>query len=120
MGAVLEAVSIPGEVRTVVEHHLATADRLRQIWWFPTPPESERRVYVLEVDDEALPEQGPRALAWAFSALHDYPAVAVAMVTPADWQRIESGALLLPAGWDWGRRVLVYDADAPGANGSRA
>lgn len=118
--AQLETHPPPGEtvtaefVRRLAELHFETEDTIESIVWFK--PDEEAQIHLLEVNRTALPTG--RVQLFRFAPSEDVPfPIMIADVTPSEWEKIQSGDIPLPEGWDLDSMTLFgRPSDVPGGD----
>lgn len=92
-------------VKTLVGWHAEGQDDLDAIYLFP---DSSGQVVRLVEVCRSFAETGDVAPV-SFGASAEFPfKSSVALVTPAQWKDIQSGALSPPQGWEWGKQKQVW------------
>lgn len=85
-------------VANLAESHSGADESILEIWSFDDP--AGRVVRFVEVSDAELPAENGVVHAVRFGASPDFPFVSeIAMLSPADWQRVHDGSLKLPESW---------------------
>lgn len=94
----------PTAVQTLAQWHFESEERPQRIFCFPDP--AAQVVRLLEVT-YLVPETGEfYPIEFGPTAEMPYRTV-VAQVTPAEWERIQTGEMPLPAGWNLATRWEV-------------
>lgn len=93
-------------VRTLARDHARDDKGIREIWSFDDP--SGEALRFVEVYDEQLPAENGVVQAVVFGRSPESPyALEIALLSRADWDRVQKGTLKLPEHWAGspGRRV---------------
>ena len=90
--------------RTLARWHAALDRPNFEVYAFPDPDRCTVRL--IEVSDDFPCAE--RVWPVTFGASEEFPfRSSVALVTPADWQRILSGGMALPEGWNLSQRQRI-------------
>lgn len=86
-------------VRSLAREHARVDRSIREIWSFDDPAGKVVRVIEVYGDHLLPPENGVvQAVRFGRSSTSPFP-LEIALLSLADWKRLEKGALLLPSGW---------------------
>lgn len=96
-------------IAALADDHLQVDPSIKEIWSFDDP--AETIVRLVEVSDAPeLPSENGAVTTVAFGPSPDFPFRSeIALLTREDWERVHSGSLRLPQGWELGRARRVGD-----------
>lgn len=88
-------------IQALVDHWFQTDDHLQAVYHFELPDPTDPHVTVLLLQvTEATPTSPDQVVTYGFAPSKDFQfPLALAQVTPAEWEDIKSGKLPLPEGW---------------------
>lgn len=88
-------------IQALVDHWFQTDDQLQAVYHFEIPDSTDAHVTVLLLQvTEATPTSPDQVVTYGFAPSRDFQfPLALAQVTPAEWDDIKSGKLALPEGW---------------------
>ena len=88
-------------IKDLVNYWFETDEQLRAVYQFGIPDSEDEHVTVLLLQvTEATPTSPGEVVAYGFAPSKDFEfPLALAQVTPDEWDAINRGDLLLPNGW---------------------
>jgi len=88
-------------IRQLVDHWFFTDDQLQVVYHFEIPDSTDAHVTVLLLQvTEATPTSPDQVITYGFAPSRDFEfPLALAQVTPGEWEEIKAGRLPLPEGW---------------------
>lgn len=88
-------------IQEMVEHWFSTDEQLQAVYHFEIPDSTDANVTVLLLQvTEATPTSPEQVISYGFAPSRDFEfPLALAQVTPGEWEDIKAGKLPLPQGW---------------------